>query len=50
MNERTGISGLQGVGDKTEKLFHKMGSLTVGALVCYYPRAYDVEQEPVPIK
>ena len=49
MNERTGISGLKGIGEKTEKLFLKMGIKTVGDLIRYYPRGYDVYQEPVAI-
>ncbi|MDO4473157.1 MAG: ATP-dependent DNA helicase RecG [Eubacteriales bacterium] len=49
MNERTGISGLKGIGEKTEKLFLKIGIKTVGDLIRYYPRGYDVYQEPVAI-
>ena len=49
MNERTGISELKGIGEKSEKLFHKIGITTVGDLIRYYPRAYDVYEAPVPI-
>lgn len=42
MNERTGISELKGIGEKTEKLFQKMGVFTVGDLIRFYPRGYDV--------
>lgn len=47
MNERTVISEIKGIGEKTEKLFAKLGVFTVGDLVRYYPRAYDMYEEPV---
>lgn len=40
---------LKGVGEKTEKLFAKVGVDTTDALLHYYPRNYDAFQEPVPI-
>ncbi len=49
MNERTGITELKGIGEKTGALFHKLGISTVGELLRYYPRGYDVYEEPVPI-
>ena len=33
MNERTGIGELKGIGEKTEKLFHRLGVYTVGDLL-----------------
>lgn len=47
MNERTGISAIKGIGEKTEKLFAKLGVFTVGDLIRYYPRGYDIYEEPV---
>lgn len=47
MNERTGISELKGIGEKTEKLFQKMGVFTVGDLLHFYPRGYDVYEPAV---
>ena len=49
MNERTGIGELKGIGEKTERLFQKMGIYTVGDLIRYYPRGYDVYENAVPI-
>ena len=41
------ISELKGIGDKTEKLFERLGINTVNDLLTYYPRTYDVYEEPV---
>ena len=49
MIESTKIKELKGIGEKTEKLFHKIGVDTVGDLIRYYPRGYDVYEEAVPI-
>lgn len=49
MNEQSKISELKGIGEKTEKLFQKMGVYTVGDLIRYYPRGYDVYEEPVSV-
>lgn len=49
MIERTRIKELKGIGEKTEKLFGKLGIETVGDLIRYYPRGYDVYEEAVPI-
>lgn len=46
MNERTGISSIKGIGEKTEKLFAKLGVFTVGDLIRYYPRGYDIYEAP----
>lgn len=43
------ISSLKGIGEKTAKLFEKLGVSTVADLLAYYPRAYDAYEEPVPI-
>lgn len=47
MNERTGITQLKGIGEKTGALFAKVGVSTVGELLRYYPRGYDVYEKPV---
>lgn len=49
MTEATKIKELKGIGEKTEKLFQKVGIDTVGDLIRYYPRGYDVYEEAVPI-
>lgn len=49
MNERTGIGELKGIGEKTEKLFYKIGVHTVGELLRYYPRGYDLYDEPIAV-
>ena len=46
MNESESIRKLKGVGEKTEALFHKVGIFTVGDLLLYYPRDYDIFREP----
>ena len=36
------ITGIKGVGEKTARLFAQVGVRTVGDLLFYYPRDYDV--------
>lgn len=40
---------LKGVGEKTEKLFQKIGICDTDDLLRYYPRNYDAYEEPVEI-
>ena len=40
---------LKGVGDKTEKLFFKLGIYDTDDLLHYYTRNYDVFEVPVDI-
>ena len=49
MIEQTSIKEIKGVGEKTQKLFEKVGIYTVGDLIRYYPRGYDVYEEATPI-
>ena len=49
MRENESIRALKGVGEKTEKLFQKVGVSTVGQLLRYYPRDYDIYREPVSV-
>lgn len=46
---REPIDSLKGIGEKTGKLFQKVGVLTIDDLLEYYPRAYDTYEEPSPI-
>ncbi|MCI8951389.1 MAG: ATP-dependent DNA helicase RecG [Lachnospiraceae bacterium] len=43
------IEELKGIGEKTGKLFRKLGIETVLDLLQYYPRSYDVFHAPVPV-
>ena len=47
MITETSIKELKGIGEKTEKLFAKIGISTVGDMLRYYPRGYDIYEEPV---
>lgn len=49
MNSRSEIGSLKGIGEKTEKLFQKIGIRTIGDLIRYYPRGFDIYEDPVPI-
>ena len=42
------LSDLKGIGDKTEKLFGKVGIYNLDQLVHYYPRAYDMYSDCIP--
>ncbi len=49
MIEKTCIKELKGIGEKTQRLFEKVGVSTVGDLIRYYPRGYDIYEDPVPV-
>lgn len=49
MNSRSSVGSLKGIGEKTEKIFQKIGVNTVGDLIRYYPRSFDIYEDPVPI-
>ena len=49
MTEGTPIREIKGIGEKTEKLFEKLNIYTAGDLLRYYPRGYDVYEEPIPV-
>lgn len=49
MDKERSICDLKGIGDKTGKLFEKLGVFTVGDLLEYYPRDYHTYSPPVPI-
>lgn len=44
------VHTLKGIGEKTGKLFEKLGVVTVGDLLAYYPRAYETYEAPVPLR
>lgn len=41
------LKTIKGIGEKTEKLFQKIGVYTVEDLLCCYPRNYDVYHPPI---
>jgi ATP-dependent DNA helicase RecG len=43
------INVIKGIGEKTEKLFHKLGIETVQELLEHYPRGYEEFERPVKI-
>lgn len=43
------VDSLKGIGEKTGKLFQKLGIQTIDDLLEYYPRAYDTYEEPLPL-
>ena len=47
--EAASITTVKGIGDKTAKLFARLGVETVEDLLHYYPRAYDTFLEPKPV-
>ena len=44
------IREVKGIGEKTEKLFNKLGVHTTEELLEYYPRNYDEYKEPITVK
>ena len=49
MNEYSKVSDLKGIGEKTEKLLQKLNIETIGDLLRYYPRKYDIYEDATPI-
>lgn len=49
MNELSRVSELKGIGEKTESSFGKLGIHTIGDLIRYFPRGYDVYEPPVSV-
>lgn len=44
------ITKIKGIGEKSQELLNKMGIFRVEDLLEYYPRSYDIFEEPVLIK
>lgn len=45
MNETSPITELKGIGEKTGKLFERVGVTKIGQLLSYFPRAYEKYDE-----
>lgn len=43
------INVIKGIGEKTEKVFHKLGIETVQDLIEHFPRGYEEFERPLPI-
>ncbi len=43
------VSTIKGIGEKTQKLFNRLGVESVGELLTYYPTRYDTFSDPVNI-
>ena len=43
------ISSLKGIGEKTEKLFQKIGVDTVEDLIRYYPKGFEIFEDPISV-
>jgi len=43
------INVIKGIGEKTEKVFHKLGIIIIQDLIEHYPRGYEEFEKPVPI-
>jgi ATP-dependent DNA helicase RecG len=43
------INVIKGIGEKTEKVFHKLGIYTIQELMEHYPRGYEEFEKPIPI-
>ncbi len=48
MMEEYSLRELKGIGEKTEKLFNKLNLYSVQDLLFYFPRSYDIFEEPIP--
>ena len=49
MNYNTPVIQLKGVGEKTAKVFEKLGVKTIGDLIRFYPRDYEKFEEVIPL-
>lgn len=49
MNQDTPIIELKGIGEKTEKLFHRLDICTIRDLLNHFPRDYEVMEPPVSV-
>ncbi len=49
MDSRSSIGTIKGIGEKTEALFHKVGVYSINDLIRYYPRGFEIFDDPVPV-
>ncbi len=49
MDRNTPIREVKGVGPKSGELLEKKGLFTAGDLLTWYPRSYEVPEDPVPV-
>lgn len=49
MKSRSSIGSLKGIGEKTESLFHRLGIYNIENLIRYYPRGFEIYEDPVPV-
>ena len=49
MKSSSSIGSLKGIGEKTENLFHRLGVYRIEDLIRYYPRGFEIYEDPVPI-
>lgn len=49
MKSRADIGNLKGIGEKTENLFHRIGVYTIEDMIRYYPRSFEIYENPVPV-
>ncbi len=49
MELKDSVSSIKGIGEKTQKLFEKLGVESVGELLTFYPTRYDTFSDPKPI-
>lgn len=49
MKSSSDIGSLKGIGDKTKSLFHRLGVYQIENLIRYYPRGFEIYEDPVPI-
>ncbi len=50
MADKESITSIKGIGDKTARLFHKLGIDTVDELLTFFPRTYVQYPEPARLK
>ncbi|MFV0364009.1 MAG: ATP-dependent DNA helicase RecG [Suipraeoptans sp.] len=49
MIKKSPITEINGIGEKTAKLFNSLGIETLGDIINYYPRSYDYYDDTIPI-
>lgn len=50
MEYQDNINVIKGIGEKTEKLFYRLGIETVQDLLEHYPRGYEQYEKPIPLQ